>query len=221
MILKELKKRILTSIFLIILLILMFSYTYILIIALIIISLIAWIEFYGLIIKIFKKKNLKNKIMKFFFKFFSLLYIFIFSLLIINIKTQNNELEIFLLYSILVAITSDIGGLIFGKTFKGRKLSSISPNKTVSGAIGSLVFSLILVPILIKYFNEISLINLIVITLLISLTSQLGDLLISLLKRKAKVKDTGDLLPGHGGILDRIDSILFAIPVGLILFIFI
>ena len=121
----------------------------------------------------------------------------------------------------MVAITSDIGGLIFGKTFKGRKLSSISPNKTVSGAIGSLVFSLILVPILIKYFNEISLINLIVITLLISLTSQLGDLLISLLKRKAKVKDTGDLLPGHGGILDRIDSILFAIPVGLILFIFI
>ena len=221
MILKELKKRILTSIFLIILLTLMFSYIYILIITLIIISLIAWIEFYGLIIKIFKKKNLKNKIMKFFFKFFSLLYIFIFSLLIINIKTQNNELEIFLLYSILVAITSDIGGLIFGKTFKGRKLSSISPNKTVSGAIGSLVFSLILVPILIKYFNEISLINLIVITLLISLTSQLGDLLISLLKRKAKVKDTGDLLPGHGGILDRIDGILFAIPVGLILFILI
>ena len=221
MILKELKKRILTSIFLIILLTLMFSYIYILIITLIIISLIAWIEFYGLIIKIFKKKNLKNKIMKFFFKFFSLLYIFIFSLLIINIKTQNNELEIFLIYSILVAITSDIGGLIFGKTFKGRKLSSISPNKTVSGAIGSLVFSLILVPILIKYFNEISLINLIVITLLISLTSQLGDLLISLLKRKAKVKDTGDLLPGHGGILDRIDGILFAIPVGLILFILI
>ena len=159
--------------------------------------------------------------MKFFFKFFSLLYIFIFSLIIINIKTQNNELEIFLIYSILVAITSDIGGLIFGKTFKGRKLSSISPNKTVSGAIGSLVFSLILVPILIKYFNEISLINLIVITLLTSLTSQLGDLLISLLKRKAKVKDTGDLLPGHGGILDRIDGILFAIPVGLILFILI
>jgi len=221
MILKELKKRILTSIFLIILLTLMFSYIYILIITLIIISLIAWIEFYGLIIKIFKKKNLKNKIMKFFFKFFSLLYIFIFSLIIINIKTQNNELEIFLIYSILVAITSDIGGLIFGKTFKGRKLSSISPNKTVSGAIGSLVFSLILVPILIKYFNEISLINLIVITLLTSLTSQLGDLLISLLKRKAKVKDTGDLLPGHGGILDRIDGILFAIPVGLILFILI
>lgn len=221
MILKELKKRILTSIFLIILLILMFSYTYILIIALIIISLIAWIEFYGLIIKIFKKKNLKNKIIKFFFKFFSLLYIFIFSLLIFNIKTQNNELEIFLIYSILIAITSDIGGLIFGKTFKGRKLSSISPNKTVSGAIGSLVFSLVLVPILIKYFNEISVINLIVITLLISLASQLGDLLISLLKRKAKVKDTGDLLPGHGGILDRIDGILFAIPVGLILFILI
>ena len=221
MILNELKKRILTSIFLIILLTLMFSYIYILIIALIIISLIAWIEFYGLIIKIFKKKNLKNRIIKFFLKFFSLLYIFIFSLLIFNIKTQNNELEIFLIYSILIAITSDIGGLIFGKTFKGRKLSSISPNKTVSGAIGSLVFSLVLVPILIKYFNEISVINLIVITLLISLTSQLGDLLISLLKRKAKVKDTGDLLPGHGGILDRIDSILFAIPVGLILFIFI
>ena len=218
MILNELKKRILTSIFLIILLILMFSYLYILIIALIIISLIAWIEFYGLIVKIFKEINLKNTIIKFFFKIFSLIYISIFSLLIFNIKTQNIQLDTFFIFSILVAITSDVGGLVFGKIFKGRKLTSISPNKTISGAIGSFIFSLLLVPLLIKHFDAIPVINLVIITMLISITSQLGDLLISLLKRKAKVKDTGDLLPGHGGILDRIDGILFTIPVGLILF---
>ena len=112
---------------------------------------------------------------------------------------------------------SDIGGLVVGKTFKGKKLTKISPNKTVSGSIGSFIFSLFLIPIFFEYLTNYDLLTLSIITLMISLTSQMGDLLISFLKRKAKVKNTSDLLPGHGGILDRIDGIIFSIPVGFLL----
>tara|TARA_B110001450_G_C17566147_1_gene458902 strand:- start:654 stop:1022 length:369 start_codon:yes stop_codon:yes gene_type:complete len=117
-----------------------------------------------------------------------------------------------------VSIMSDIGGFTFGKFFKGIKLTKISPKKTVAGSIGSLIFSIMLIPFFINYNNDNNLLHLITITLLISITSQTGDLFISLLKRKAKVKDTSDLLPGHGGILDRVDGIIFAIPIGLLLF---
>ena len=113
---------------------------------------------------------------------------------------------------------SDIGGLLIGKTFKGIKLSKISPNKTLSGSLGSFLFSLILIPFFLKYFNSYNILTIVMYTVVISLASQIGDLLISLLKRKAKVKDTSDLLPGHGGVLDRIDGIIFAIPVGLLIF---
>ena len=113
---------------------------------------------------------------------------------------------------------SDIGGLIIGKIFKGKKLSKISPNKTISGSLGSFIFSLLLIPFFLKYFNNYNILTIILFTVIISLASQLGDLLISAIKRKAKVKDTSDLLPGHGGVLDRIDGIIFAIPVGLLIF---
>jgi phosphatidate cytidylyltransferase len=122
------------------------------------------------------------------------------------------------LYSTLVAILSDIGGLIFGKIFKGKKLTKISPNKTISGSLGSFVFSLFLVLIFETKLLEYNYFILFLITILISLTSQLGDLFISYLKRKAKVKDTSNLLPGHGGVLDRVDGIIFAIPIGVLLF---
>ena len=114
---------------------------------------------------------------------------------------------------------SDIGGLVCGKIFKGKKLTKISPNKTISGSIGSFMFSILLIPFFHKVQIDQTLVNLFIITIIISLTSQLGDLFISLLKRKAKVKDTSDLLPGHGGVLDRIDGIIFAIPLGIFLFI--
>tara|TARA_B110000027_G_C15897432_1_gene202538 strand:- start:97 stop:459 length:363 start_codon:yes stop_codon:yes gene_type:complete len=117
-----------------------------------------------------------------------------------------------------VAILSDVGGLVFGKTFKGKKLTKISPNKTISGSIGSLIFSLFLIPFFYEKLIYNSFLTLILITVAITITSQLGDLFISLLKRKAKVKDTSDLLPGHGGFLDRIDGIIFAIPIGVLLF---
>ena len=217
----ELKKRIITSFFLIILAVLMFSYIYILIISLIIIGIITWIEFYSLISKIYKSKNVKERILRFFFKSISLVYIFLLVMSIITVVALRPDIKFFLFFSLLISVASDIGGLTFGKIFKGKKLSKISPNKTIAGSIGSFIFSLLLIPMLQNSINIPVSSSLILITLLVSFTSQLGDLLISYLKRKAKVKDTSDLLPGHGGILDRIDGIIFAIPVGLILFSFI
>ena len=217
----ELKKRIITSFFLIILAVLMFSYIYILIISLIIIGIITWIEFYSLISKIYKSKNVKERILRFFFKSISLVYIFLLVMSIITVVALRPDIKFFLFFSLLISVVSDIGGLTFGKIFKGKKLTKISPNKTIAGSIGSFIFSLLLIPMLQNSINIPFSSSLILITLLISFTSQLGDLLISYLKRKAKVKDTSDLLPGHGGILDRIDGIIFAIPVGLILFSFI
>ena len=216
----ELKKRIVTSILLFFLLYLMINYSYILIISLIIISVVTWIEFNSLIYKVFKKNKKKNLIIKFLFKLLSLIYLSSLFFLILYIETEQTHLKICLIYSILVSIVTDIGGLSIGRTIKGKKLTKISPKKTISGSIGSFLFSLVLVPIFYNELLEYNLLYLIIITLLISLTSQVGDILISYLKRRAKVKDTSDILPGHGGFLDRIDGIIFALPIGILLFSF-
>jgi phosphatidate cytidylyltransferase len=215
---KELKKRIITSIFLLTLLFLMFSYTYIMIIASIIIGVISWVEFYLIISKIFKKESFKNRFLRFIYKSISLLYLSILIYFILSGKINKNESEIFIIYSILISIMSDTGGLITGMIFKGKKLTKISPNKTISGAIGSFFFSLCLIPFFTEYLINLNLILILIFTLTISLASQLGDLFISYLKRKAKIKDTSNLLPGHGGILDRIDGIILSVPVGFLLF---
>ena len=215
---KNFKKRLITSMFLILLLGFSYNYSYILIISLIIVSLISWIEFKGLIYKIFKKKNFVSRFLRITLQGTSLIYLTMFSFIIFYGISQDN-FKLNMLYFITICITSDIGGLLFGKIFKGKKLTKISPNKTISGSLGSFFFSILLVPIF-YYFspNEFPItLNLIVLTIMVSLTCQLGDLFISYLKRKAKVKNTGDLLPGHGGFLDRIDGILFAVPVGIII----
>ena len=119
------------------------------------------------------------------------------------------------LYTLSICIMSDIGGYIVGKTVKGKKLTKISPNKTISGSIGSFLFSMIPLFILTMFFqnyDQLLIKKIIIITLILSLISQLGDLLISYFKRKAKVKDSGKILPGHGGLLDRIDGLLFVVP---------
>ena len=215
----NLKKRILTSIFLLSLLTGMFFYSYVMIISLIIIAIISWIEFYALISKIKKKNILKDRLFRFIYKALSLFYLSGLVYLIFAIESDYSSLKIYLLFSVLVAILSDIGGLVCGKIFKGKKLAKISPNKTISGSIGSFFFSILLIPFFYKSQIEQNILNMFIITIIISLTSQLGDLFISYLKRKAKVKDTSDLLPGHGGVLDRIDGIIFAIPFGIYLFV--
>ena len=214
----ELNKRIFTSLILLCLLVSMHFYSFVMIISLIIIAIIIWIEFYALISKILKKNSIKDKFFRFFFKSISLIYLSLLVFFLFYIESYYPGLKFYLLYSVLVAIMSDIGGLVFGKTFKGKKLTKISPNKTISGSIGSFIFALLLIPLFYGKLMDYNFLILILITILISLTSQLGDLFISYLKRKANVKDTSDLLPGHGGFLDRVDGIIFAIPIGILLF---
>ena len=217
----EIKKRFFTTIFLIVLLVAMYIYPFVMIISLIIIGIITWVEFYALISKIIISNTLKSKFLRFLFKASSLLYLSLLIFFIIAIESYYINLKLYFVYTLLVAIFSDIGGLVFGKFFKGKKLTKISPNKTISGSIGSFVLPFLLIPFfhseLIKYDS----LTLIMITIFISLTTQLGDLFISYLKRKAKVKHTSNILPGHGGFLDRIDGIIFAIPVGILLLNFI
>jgi|TARA_B110000037_G_scaffold169906_1_gene192565 phosphatidate cytidylyltransferase len=214
----ETKKRIITSLGLLTLLTGMYFYSYLMIVSLIIISIIIWIEFYALISKIVINNSIKHKLIRFFYKTISLLYLSGLVYFIISIESHYSHLKIYLFYSILVTMLSDIGGFVIGKNFKGKKLTKISPNKTISGSIGSFIFALFLIPLFQNQLIEHNYLSLILITVLLSLTSQLGDLFISFLKRTANVKNTSDILPGHGGFLDRVDGMIFAIPMGILLF---
>ena len=130
---------------------------------------------------------------------------------------EKTSLDLFL-FIIVVCIFTDIGGYIFGKTFKGPKLTKISPNKTYAGVIGSFLFSIIAGLVFLRYMGDIGYkasnqLVILMVILFISLISQVGDLIISYFKRKAKLKDTGKILPGHGGLLDRIDGLIFVVPI--------
>jgi phosphatidate cytidylyltransferase len=142
-------------------------------IAILVISIILWIEFYGLISKILPKNRVKDKVLKFFYKAVSLLYLLLLVSFVIGVEIYYQNLKIYLIYAVLTAILSDIGGLVFGKTFKGRKLTKISPNKTIAGSIGSFIFSLLLIPIFFQELIKFNILSLITITLMISLISQL------------------------------------------------
>ena len=143
----------------------------------------------------------------------------------------SNDLNIFL-FVMIICIFTDIGGYIFGKLFKGPKLTKISPNKTYSGMIGSFILSVVAAKLFIENsfvltshitifefgFFKSNDFNLLLVILFISSISQIGDLVVSYFKRLSKVKNTGNLIPGHGGLLDRVDGIIFAIPISYILF---
>ena len=219
----EINKRVFTSIVLLSILYLSFVFEYVLLITLIIISVIIWVEFKSLIDKIFIKNKSKDNLIKFLFRVIALIYLSFFSVVcwIAFSKIMGLEFRLISLYILGICVVSDIGGLIFGKIFKGKKLTKISPNKTISGSFGSLFFSLILLTIYILISSSINFFFLLLLTLAISLISQIGDLLIFYIKRKAKVKDTSNILPGHGGLLDRLDGILFALPIGVLIIIYI
>ena len=146
-------------------------------------------------------------------------YIFLFFSFYSVFELRNNFPGdyFYLLLITIVCVATDIGGYIFGKTFKGPKLTKISPNKTYSGMIGGFFLSIILTTIYINYFNLIQkkiefTIEIFFIVLLVSAVSQIGDIVISYFKRLSKIKNTGKIIPGHGGLLDRIDGMIFAFP---------
>ena len=206
----ELKKRIITSIVLIgIFLFWYFIHAYFFYALIVIVSLISWIELNNIFKKIKLKKSLKNINV-----FLSFIYLSFFTFIV----CYSYHEKISLIFILLVCIFSDVGGYIIGKTIGGKKLTKISPKKTISGSIGSLFFSIIPLFILNIYDNDEYPIKIFIflLCLLISLACQIGDLFVSYLKRKAKVKDTGNILPGHGGLLDRIDGIILAVPVGIV-----
>ena len=204
MIKKNFLKRTITSLVLISILFSMFVSPMMMIIAIIIISSLSFYEFNRLFFKIFKSIFLKVLSSGLILLYLLSLVFIIFYIESVNILYPNYKL--FFLYSVTISIASDLGGYFFGKILKGNKLTKISPNKTVSGAIGAFIFSILIIPIFYTNLNFISTNLLFVVTIFISF-----------LKRQAKVKDTGNILPGHGGILDRVDGILFAAPVGLFL----
>ena len=131
---------------------------------------------------------------------------------------QNNP--IFLYYIIIISVSTDVGGYIFGKIFKWKKLTKISPKKTISGVFGSFFFSLIGLIIFSEIFYpgwNVS-IKYFLLTIFFSMVAQAGDLTISYFKRLEKIKDTGKILPGHGGIFDRIDGLMFVVILTFVLY---
>mgnify|MGYP001211331718 CR=1 FL=1 len=140
-------------------------------------------------------------------------------LAILHLRNETMSSFVLLLWAIIVTISSDIGGYVFGKIFKGKKLTKISPNKTISGLVGSFVFSLgsvFILGFILELMSNMEMEFFIkpkyfIFALIFSLVAQMGDLIISYFKRLEKIKDTGKLLPGHGGIFDRIDGLMFVI----------
>lgn len=211
---KNFKKRAITSTLLLFLVVLIFEINLFFVYSIIVLSVLSIIEFLNLTKNFIVKKFNFITINLLFF-----IYIIFFCITLIFFY-GHYQLKIILFSLLLCCAASDVGGYLFGNFFKGPKLTKISPNKTVSGAIGSLITSVIF---LVSIFNMAS-INITLKTFIIaistSLSCQAGDLFFSYLKRKAKIKDTGKFLPGHGGILDRIDGILIGVPVGILIIIY-
>ena len=211
--------RILTSVILLFVLFISLSVSrFLWLYLLVVVSIISFYEFNNLL----KKNRLKTKNKNYLLNITAFIYLLFF--IFIGFDVHKSSIY-YLLFVLSICILSDTGGYIVGKLIGGKKLTKISPNKTISGSIGSFLFSLIPIIIFFSFVEKAiipnlvnqNIISLIFLCLFLSFVCQLGDLLISYFKRQAKVKDTGSLLPGHGGLLDRIDGIIFVLPASYIL----
>ena len=212
MISKNFKIRALTSVLLLLLVFLILKSNFVLIYSILVLSVFSILEFLNI------SKSIFRNISYYIFNFFFILFISFFSLFFFFFSIGNLQIVLFII--LLGCIASDIGGFIFGNLFKGPKLTKISPNKTLSGSIGSFFLCCVIVVSLTFFFTKNVNFDIFVVSILTSLSCQLGDLFFSYLKRKAKIKDYSNILPGHGGVIDRLDGIFFGVPVGLISFLF-
>jgi phosphatidate cytidylyltransferase len=155
-------------------------------------------------------------------KLFGTIFIVISFYTIFNIRNEFDRDYFHLLLVVIICVSTDIGGYVFGNIFKGPKLTRISPKKTYSGVIGSFLLSLIFTNLFLDFLSNVETFEftkeMFLFILLVSLVSQIGDIIISYFKRKSKIKDTGTIIPGHGGILDRIDGMIFALPFAYVFF---
>ena len=155
-------------------------------------------------------------------KLFGTVFIAISFYTIFNIRNEFDRDYFHLLLVVIICVSTDIGGYVFGNIFKGPKLTKISPKKTYSGVIGSFLLSLIFTNLFFDFLSNVETFEftkeMFLFILLVSLVSQIGDIIISYFKRKSKIKDTGTIIPGHGGILDRIDGMIFALPFAYVFF---
>ena len=155
-------------------------------------------------------------------KLFGTIFIAISFYTIFNIRNEFDRDYFHLLLVVIICVSTDIGGYVFGNIFKGPKLTKISPKKTYSGVIGSFLLSLIFTNLFLDFLSNVETFEftkeMFLFILLVSLVSQIGDIIISYFKRKSKIKDTGTIIPGHGGILDRIDGMIFALPFAYVFF---
>ncbi len=173
-------------------------------------------EFHYIFKKIFKNSKLKL----FVSIIIVVLYLSLFSTIIWFYLFENFASSTYLIiFLVLICAGTDIGGYVFGKMIGGKKITKISPKKTYSGLFGAFILSFLIGILFYNKFNNLILINVNILFFIIAISffSQFGDLIVSFLKRKAGIKDTGSILPGHGGILDRIDGILLAIPLSVII----
>ena len=187
---------------------------YIFLSILFIVVILSWIEWIKVIEKIRFKKLYRIIHIILFLIYLLMAFIVCFNVFLID--------KYFFLTILMICVFSDVGGYVFGKTFGGKKLTKISPNKTISGSIGSFILSYAGFFVIYLYFGDLLFVRLqvealVFIPFFISLICQLGDLFISYYKRRAKIKNTGNLIPGHGGLLDRIDGSIFALPIGFII----
>lgn len=165
-------------------------------------ALILFISAYEIKFFLFKKKII-------FLLLVFLLVLFIYSLF----KLRGDDLTDFynLMWIMSIVWLSDIGGFVAGRLLQGPKLTKWSPNKTIAGFFGSIIFSQLSFLLIYFVHNTIFTLKIFIIQVVLCLVAIVGDIFFSYIKRKNNLKDYSNLIPGHGGLLDRIDGLIFVI----------